>query len=77
MLTLVMEQMQQQAARLFKRVTFKRRKLLSYRGLKHGCCFIIKADKGFHAVYVIALSLARKDIGGCQLLLWFFLTLIL
>lgn len=67
-LTLMLEQMQQQAACLLKHVTFNRRNLCSHRSLNCHPCFIIKADKGPHTVYAFALSLACKDIGGCPLL---------
>lgn len=68
MLILMMEQMQQQPACLLKYITFKHGNRLSYRSLKPSLCFIVKADKGLHTVYVIALSLASGDVRGCQLL---------
>lgn len=72
--TLLMEQ--EQAACLFKHVTFKCGNL-SCRSLKRSPGFIIMADKGLHTVFVTALSLASQDIGGCQILGLFFFALIL
>lgn len=66
---LMMEQ--GQAVCLFKHVTFKCGNL-SCRSLKPTPGFIIKADRGLHTVFVTALSLASQDIGGCQILGFFF-----
>lgn len=77
MLILMMEQMQQQPACLLKYITFKHGNSLSYRSLKPSPCFIVKADKGLHTVYVIALSLASGDVTRVPTVGAYFFTLIL